>query len=90
MNFECNICMTNEVKRLLLLNCNHLFHSDCIDKWLKQSNTCPYCKVEFSDFNNIEKFKSECEKLESECMSKRKERRSLIEERRSLIEEKNY
>ena len=35
MNFECDICLTNEVKSLSQLNCNHLFHSDCIDKWLK-------------------------------------------------------
>ena len=47
----------NEVRSLSQLNCNNLFHSDCIDRWLKQ-DSCPLCREEYSTFNNIEKHKS--------------------------------
>ena len=88
MNFECNICMTNEVKPLSQLKCNHLFHSDCIDKWLKQSETCPYCREEFNDFNDIEKIKSEYKSLESDLKLKNELLKSKNRELRSECEEK--
>ena len=79
MNFECDICLTNEVKSLSQLNCNHLFHSDCIDKWLKQKDTCPLRREEYSEFNNIEKIKSEYEILESKCKKLREEEHLIIQ-----------
>lgn len=46
---ECGICM-DEYKvneRLRLLNCEHMFHCKCVDKWLlTQSNQCPICRKE--------------------------------------------
>ena len=43
----CPICLEefkpNEYKRTL--NCNHLFHKRCIDKWIKVNNTCPVCRL---------------------------------------------
>tara|TARA_B110000208_G_C11783628_1_gene434766 strand:- start:489 stop:806 length:318 start_codon:yes stop_codon:yes gene_type:complete len=43
---NCVICLNNysfgaEVK---ILKCGHLFHVDCIDKWLNIVNICPICK----------------------------------------------
>ena len=32
-----------EVKTIL---CFHKFHSECINKWLKENSTCPVCKQE--------------------------------------------
>ncbi|GET88824.1 hypothetical protein, conserved [Leishmania tarentolae] len=29
-----------------LLNCPHVFHKVCINRWLTQNKTCPICKVE--------------------------------------------
>lgn len=44
---ECIICY-EEYKandKCRILNCKHIFHQACIDKWLlENSNTCPLCK----------------------------------------------
>ena len=29
--------------------CKHIFHKNCIFKWLKQSNVCPICKHDISE-----------------------------------------
>ena len=44
---QCVICLEtfkdgDSVKRL---RCKHLFHADCIDKWLRISSCCPMCKA---------------------------------------------
>ena len=43
---ECSICYTkyslqNSSGQLL---CKHIFHKNCIQKWLETSNTCPLCR----------------------------------------------
>lgn len=27
-----------------ILECNHFFHSHCVDEWLKMRGTCPVCR----------------------------------------------
>lgn len=52
LNERCSICLVDlelgdSVKEL---PCNHIFHPDCIDKWLKEYNhICPICKQTISD-----------------------------------------
>ncbi|CAM0950978.1 unnamed protein product [Alopecurus aequalis] len=44
----CCICLTKygDDDELRELPCNHLFHVQCVDKWLKINAVCPLCKTE--------------------------------------------
>ncbi|CAA0812090.1 RING/U-box superfamily protein [Striga hermonthica] len=43
----CPICLSDyQAKETLrsIPECNHYFHADCIDEWLKLNGTCPLCR----------------------------------------------
>ena len=55
---ECSICLTeiNEGQNTVLLPCGHMFHDECVTKWLKIHNTCPLCRFELpTDDANYER-----------------------------------
>ena len=31
-------------KKYMITPCDHVFHTLCLEKWMKQKNECPYCK----------------------------------------------
>ena len=45
---ECVICkeILKEKEIIRVLNCSHIFHINCIDKWFKDNKMCPICKKE--------------------------------------------
>jgi hypothetical protein len=45
---NCSICISDISKgeETLLLPCGHLYHSGCVESWLKKNNTCPVCRFE--------------------------------------------
>lgn len=48
-NKECNICLEyftdlDKDKKVIMLNCNHYYHLDCLNIWKKENNSCPYCR----------------------------------------------
>ena len=52
MNDGCPICQSNYESndKVRHLKCNHVFHSECIDKWLlENSYTCPVCRADAAD-----------------------------------------
>jgi E3 ubiquitin-protein ligase RNF115/126 len=44
----CSICLMdiNDGQKTILLPCGHMFHDECITKWLNIHNTCPLCRFE--------------------------------------------
>ncbi|KAJ8245441.1 hypothetical protein GJAV_G00270790 [Gymnothorax javanicus] len=48
---ECQICCSSyaEGEQLRMLPCLHDYHVQCIDRWLKESSTCPICRVDVSE-----------------------------------------
>ncbi|XP_060188915.1 E3 ubiquitin-protein ligase ATL41-like [Lycium barbarum] len=48
-SIECTVCLSileNEETVRTLPNCKHIFHAECIDKWLGSHSTCPICRTE--------------------------------------------
>ena len=44
---DCIICLLQfmEGNDIILLNCNHIYHSNCLKIWLSMRNmVCPTCK----------------------------------------------
>jgi hypothetical protein len=45
---RCTVCLVDfesddEVRQM---NCNHIFHTECIDRWLMYNKKCPVCRLE--------------------------------------------
>ena len=56
-----NAVFVYQVKPLSIINCNHLFHTELINRWLDKVEECPMCRTKYSKTKNIEKIKSEYE-----------------------------
>ena len=46
-NKSCTVCLMEfeNGEELRALPCLHLFHPDCVDRWLQQNPKCPTCRV---------------------------------------------
>ena len=42
---QCAICHEEDSVVRHTLRCNHTFHVHCIDRWLRDRNTCPLCRT---------------------------------------------
>ncbi|KAH0756786.1 hypothetical protein KY290_020279 [Solanum tuberosum] len=47
-NDECSVCLDElgEETDVLRLPCSHMFHAECITKWLQNSHYCPLCRFQ--------------------------------------------
>lgn len=45
-NWECSICSTGDdsVEIVKLKTCDHIYHSDCLNRWINTNNICPLCR----------------------------------------------
>jgi hypothetical protein len=45
----CSICLENYKPNepLIQLQCNHIYHPDCINDWLRRQSSCPLCRCDF-------------------------------------------
>jgi hypothetical protein len=41
---DCKICKWEIFENIIILECNHIFHKECINMWFKISPLCPICK----------------------------------------------
>ena len=52
-NEPCLICYESTVPNLKVkTSCNHIYHLDCIRKWVAEHNNCPACRMSFN-FNGL-------------------------------------
>ncbi|KAL6847008.1 hypothetical protein ACP4OV_022861 [Aristida adscensionis] len=44
---ECSICLERcgDAAWLIQLRCKHVFHSACLERWLRARGDCPYCRA---------------------------------------------
>lgn len=43
---SCSICLEENNENITKLNCEHLFHTECISEWTKLQSNCPICRIE--------------------------------------------
>ena len=44
MSDSCSICMEELTKNTVITKCGHVFHIDCLNKWLSKNYSCPVCR----------------------------------------------
>ncbi|CAF1319483.1 unnamed protein product [Rotaria magnacalcarata] len=47
INTQCYVCLEDfkSTDSIKILNCQHIFHSECINEWLRSHATCAYCRT---------------------------------------------
>jgi len=74
---------------IVLLKCQHLFHFNCLEKWIETKEVCPFCrgKIEFGTIKKKED-KKEDKKVEDKKIS---ENKNKIKDAKPIIQkDKNF
>lgn len=83
----CPICLSDMSigEQVRILSCKHIFHSQCVDEWLRVNASCPTCRMSLINNPNTHEIYSESD-LESndrQSESDMNENRYLVNEGRS-------
>lgn len=58
-DINCTVCLENinmiDKDIIKFKKCNHMFHKECIDEWIKINKSCPICRVDIIIDEKIEK-----------------------------------
>lgn len=46
---QCPICHEEDTETRQTLACNHTFHHRCIQRWFRDKNTCPLCRMHITN-----------------------------------------
>lgn len=66
MTEQCSICLSGLAEGLVITKCEHIFHQDCIARWIQEcrpanggahSASCPQCRKSIKAKRNITKFR---------------------------------
>ena len=58
MSVSCSICQEHVNfydEEISVLNCGHLYHQSCLQRWLDTSSTCPECRTAVAGNNFVQK-----------------------------------
>ena len=69
----CSICLidfNNGEKLIQLPICKHLFHGECVKRWLQENSLCPYCRSDIK--NSLEILKQDRGRSQDRYRSRRR------------------
>jgi len=51
---ECTICLLDYKEETKTeTECNHIFHQECLDRWLQNNTSCPLCRTELYNSSRL-------------------------------------
>lgn len=83
-----------EENEITIGKCGHMFHSECIDNWLKTSTTCPIDKVKWQLFRKADTYTKlslkENDKIKENTENKENKTEKIVKQIKNKIKYNPY